>query len=345
MKKYLYILFVFIYCRFYCAAQTDSPDIHPGDTLKVRPQLLFLYPLPLLLEQPLYSPPTRLQVDDSAKLQKYSYHWIFYYDFFTTLTAIHHINSLNPNDVNNLYYYYNIDLKSNFEFRKIKWDMYLFNDYGARHFFDSITAKTQDQLTFKNSFYYPLLKNKLYFSVSANTQTQLFNSHQYRTDDKGLRQRYLYDGYMSPGIIIYAGGLTFEPGGNSVLTLGLGSSKVTKVKNQKIFETRNEDTISGVEKGKVKKSEIGLSLTSTVPLQHAGKHLHWEFYGNVFAPLQKLKSISAYTIDVNNVFHISLLKYVRLSLRTKLEFNAEQNPKPRIQNHVSLGFYLSNHLR
>ena len=117
-----------------------------------------------------------------------------------------------------------------------------------------------------------------------------------------------------------------------------------KIKNQKIFESRNEEIINGVEKGRSKKSEIGLSLTSTVPLQHAGKHLHWEFYGNVFAPLQRLKSISAYTLDVNNVFHISLLRYVRLSLRTKVGFNALQNPKPVIQNHISLGFYLSNHL-
>lgn len=333
-------------CSYFSAlSQQFLCELQPADSVKIMSQPichpLFLKPASDTI---LYKPPPRIDMTDSARLQRYSYHWIFYYDFFTTLTAIYHINSLNPNDINNLYFYYNIDLKSNLELRKVKWDFYLFNDYGMRYFFDSISTKTQDQLTFKNSLYYPVWNNKLFVAISASTQTQLFNTHQYRTDDQGLRHRYLYDGFMSPGVILYAGGLTYEPGGNCIINLGLGSSKVTKIKNQKIFESRNEEIINGVEKGRSKKSEIGLSLTSTVPLQHAGKHLHWEFYGNVFAPLQRLKSISAYTLDVNNVFHISLLRYVRLSLRTKVGFNALQNPKPVIQNHISLGFYLSNHL-
>ena len=85
-------------------------------------------------------------------------------------------------------------------------------------------------------------------------------------------------------------------------------------------------------------------MTSTVPLQHLNKNFHWEFYGNVFTPLKTIKDLKSYTLDVNHVFHILLLKYVRLSWRTKVGYVLEQNPKIVIQNQISLGFYLSNHL-
>ncbi len=281
---------------------------------------------------------------DTALVDRYRYHWILYYDFFTTLTAFHTINNLYNSEPDNLYGYYNLDVKSNLEFRKVKWDFYLFNDYGIRYFFDSVTTKTQDQFTIKNQFYYPIYKSRVYLAFSANTQTQLFNSHRYRSDTNGLSERFLYDGFMSPGVIVYSGGLTYEAGGNIILHLGLGSSKVTKVKNQRIFDTRNEDMISGVGRGERRKSEWGLSLTSTVPLQHLNKQIHWEFYEHIFVPLQQLSDCKKYALEFNNVLHLLLLKYVRLSLRTKLSYNSELHPKPILQNQLSLGFYLSNHL-
>ncbi len=281
---------------------------------------------------------------DSATFEKYSYRWILYYDFFTTLTALHTTNSLYKSEADNLYFYYNLDIKSNLEFRKVKWDFYLFNDYGLRYFFDSVTTKTQDQLTFKNQLYYPIYKSKLFIALSANTQTQLYNTHRYRTDSSGEQERFLYGGFMSPGVILYSGGITYEAGGNAIIHLGLGSSKVTKIKNQKIFDTRNEEELSGLKKGERKKSEWGITLTSTVPLQHLNKHLHWEFYESVFVPVEGMNEIKNYSFEINNVIHLLLLKYVRLSFRTKLSYNYERFAKPVIQNQVSLGFYLSNHL-
>ena len=103
-----------------------------------------------------------------------------------------------------------------------------------------MTTKTQDQFTLKNSFYYPIYKKKLYLSLTANTKTKLFNTYQYRENDTGEQEKYLYDGFMSPGIIYYSGGLSYEAGGNSLIQLGLGSSKVTKIKNQEIFETAKQ---------------------------------------------------------------------------------------------------------
>ncbi len=341
MNRLLQILF------FCCCTSIDSYSQNKTDSLPIAAEAtsFSVNDLPVSKTTELLCPTVQKTARrDTIRFENFQYHWILFYDFFTTLTAIHYKNSLQTNEPNNLFFYYNIDLKNNLEFKKIKWDLYLFNDYGVRYYFDSIANKSQDQLTFKNSLYYPLFTPKIFFSLSASTQTKLFNSHELRSDSLGTPVKYLYDGFMSPGTILYSGGLTIEPGRNCVIHIGLGSSKVTKIKNQHIFETREESEISGLEKGRKKKYEIGLSLTTTVPIQHLGQHIHWEFFGTLFAPVKQIKSIRAYTADINNVFHILLLRYVRLSLRTKLNFNAEQNPKPLVQNQISLGFFLSNHL-
>lgn len=273
--------------------------------------------------------------------KKWTYHFLLYYDFYTTLTALHHRNQENIGEVNNLYFYYNVDVKSNIQLLRMKWDLYFFNDYGVRHFFDSITTKTQDQFTLKNNIYYPIWRNKIFLSLQANTQTKLFNTYRYHQPNG---QRYLYDGFMSPGVIYYSGGITFECRGNTNIQLGLGSSKVTKIRNQKIFETRETDRIQGINKGQKKREELGLTLSVLVPTQALGKRWHWEMTGNLFAPMDQLKEIRYYTMDMNNVFHFCFLRYVRLSLRTKIKYDMEEGKKMGISNQISLGFYLNNHL-
>jgi hypothetical protein len=293
----------------------------------------------------IYTPaPSLKHKFDSTKFVRRKLDWVLYYDFYTTLTALHHINSQSKTEVNNLYFYYNIDIKNKLTFKKVTWDFYLFNDYGVRHFFDSLTIKTQDQFTLKHSFYVPIYKNKLYLSVMANTQTKLFQTHDYRINKKGVQERYLLDGFMSPGIIYYTGGITYAVPHDATINVGLGSSKVTKIKNQEIFTTREVKKINGLEKGTKKKSDFGITATITVPMQQLNKHVYWEMFGNSFVPFKHYKDFHYYTIDANNVLHFMLLKYVRLSLRTKLMYAYDTNPKPVIQHQMSLGFYLTNQL-
>lgn len=273
--------------------------------------------------------------------KKLTYHYLLYYDFYTTLTALHNKNLLNTGEVNNIYFYYNIDVKSNLQVMQCKWDMYFFNDYGLRHFFDSVTTKTQDQLTLKNNIYYPIWKKRIFLSLQANTQTKMFNTYQYRQPNQ---ERYLFDGFMSPGIIYYSGGLTIECKGNATIQIGLGSSKVTKIKNQRIFDSRGTEVINGLSKGQKKKDEFGLTFGGVLPMQSLGKRWHWEMAGNAFMPMNHWKDIRYGTIDLNNVFHFCFLKYVRLSLRTKLKYDREQGEKMGMTNQLSLGFYLNNHL-
>ncbi len=289
-------------------------------------------------------PPSSFFLVDKKKLEKYAYHWILYYDFYTTITGYHYLNSQEKNDVNNIYFYYNLDIKNNLQFMKCKWDFYLFNDYGVKHYFDSTTNKSQDQFNLKNSIYFPLGIKKINLSISANTRTKLFPTYQYRLDVHGNPDKYLFDDFMSPGVIFYSGGITYEGPNNTLFQIGLGSSKVTKVKNQKIFQERQIDEISGVAIGQKKKSEMGLTLTSTIPMLKLGKKVYWESYGNWFTPFNPWCKPHSMMVELNNVFHAILLKYVRLSWRLKINYQYELNPKPVIQNQLSLGFYLNNHL-
>lgn len=296
----------------------------------------------------IYTPAPRveapIQKSDSLKIARNTYHWVLHYDFFTTLSLFHFINSAQESELNHIFYYYNLDVKSNIKFRGLRYDFYLFTDYGARHYFDSTTIKAQDQLTLKNSIYYPIYKKKLCLSLTANTRTKVFNTYMYRLNALDQQERYLYDGFMSPGTIFYSGGLTYEMKGNSTIQLGLGSSKVTKIRNQNIFDTREVQKIQGIEKGTRKRKELGVTLNATVPMQHLSKTFHWEFFGNAFMPMDSLKKPRAYTLEVNNVFHATFLKYVRLSWRTKIDYNQLVAKKPSIQNQITLGFYLTNHL-
>lgn len=283
-------------------------------------------------------------VVDSNKIAMYSYHFILYYDFYTTVTALHNYQLTNLSEPNNAYLYYNLDVKSTFKLFKTTWEFYLFNDYGLRHYFDSITIKTQDLFTLKNSIQYPIWKNQVQLSLQSNTQTTLFNTKKIREGSNGETERYLYESYMSPGTITYSGGISYQFKTDGSLHLGLGSSKVTKIKRQSIFDSRQMETISGLNKGQRKKSEFGIVITTTIPVKQLGKRWYWESYCNFFSPMNKLMQPRYYTLDLNNVIHLTLLKYVRLSWRGKLQYHPEESPEIGIINQLSLGFYLNNHL-
>ena len=276
----------------------------------------------------------------SQRRIRYTYHWILYYDLYTTLSAFHYLNPQSSQEMNSVYYYYNLDIKSNLSIGQWRWDLYGFNDYGVRHFPDSLTIKTQDQVNWKNALSFPIKGKKLYVSVSASTQTRIWNTYAYRPSPVGTNERYLYEGFMSPGTIVYSGGLTAELTGGTVLQIGLGSSKVTRIRNQAIFESRNETKIAGIEKGKHRLAEWGLSLTATIPTQKLSRMLRWECFAQGFAPAAQLQKLSSYQLDVNNVLHLLMLRYMRISLRTK--FTRPPGMPPLIHNHLSVGFYLNN---
>jgi hypothetical protein len=181
-------------------------------------------------------------------------------------------------------------------------------------------------------------------AFSINTKNQFWNTYDYTLNANGELEKKLTACKGSPKYIYYSGGLSLDLKEGANIALELGSSKVSIVKNQSLYDLLNTETINGVKRGEIRHAEIGFTLTTNFPPRKLAKNLTWENYANAFSPLKGIKTISAYTIDVNNSFEYILFKHIKLSYRTKINFDFESNPKPVIVNQFSVGAYLSNQM-
>lgn len=262
-------------------------------------------------------------------------------DFFTTLNAVHFTNSLEADQRSQVYFYYNFTVSNNARFRRFAFRTNIFNEYGYRYYFDSLPQKVEDQYYIRNTVQVPVWKG-LSLQGSFHAKTQFWKTYSYREDANGVPQRYLYSDYFSPGYLLYSAGLSLNFMDNATINLGLVGGKTTRIKNQQIFEDRKSRKLYGLEKGERSKVAYGMNLLVNVPPQKIQKHLAWELSGQLFAPKEQLFRTKGYTLSANNAFHYIFLKYLRLSIRTQLEYNETVQSKTLLINHVSLGFYLSN---
>jgi hypothetical protein len=264
-------------------------------------------------------------------------------DFFTTFNAVRYDNQTMPDQVPQLNVYYNLNLDNQLRSRFFALRTILFNEYGFRHYFDSVTVKTDDNLRLRNT-----IQVKLYRELSIQAGTD-FNTQCWKKwlpeEDTSLgRSRYLFSDYQSPGYVVYSMGvgLNFLKGGT--LNLGLVGGKVTRIRNQNIFEERGAETLYGLKKGERKKAEWGISLNSAIPAQKLGSHFFWEFNSSLFIPGATSGFAKTYTGDAMAALYYVFLKYMRLSLRTDLKYDEQVQSKLFMVQRFSIGFYLSNKL-
>jgi hypothetical protein len=281
-------------------------------------------------------------IKDTAKRKKNRVIDILgFLDFYTTFTSLHTRGDENA-EPNNMHAYYNITINNQIKYKKFKWDTYLFNDLGGRYYFDSTIIKAQDQLNFKNAIFFKLFQNKIHFSITVNSKSQLWPGYTYKQNSNGTIERLLANSYLSPGQKFYSGGLTYDFGEGATVSIGLGSGKILKFINQKIYDIQKKKILGGVEKGERKKIDFGINIISTVPLVNFKEKYYWEFYSNIFMPTKDMDKLVNYTFEVNNALHAKLFKYVRVSWRTKLNIDKNLSEKPILINQISLGFYLTN---
>jgi hypothetical protein len=280
------------------------------------------------------------------KPSDYLLYYVYNYDFYTTFIAQQTINAIDPtSDRSNIYFYYNATFNSRVNVKKIRWNFYLFNEYGKKKYFDSISVKTDDLYYFKNSLNYTFAKDKIAITTMMNVKSQFWKTFDYKEDTSGTWQRYTYASYFSPGYILYSAGMTYNFWESSTIELGLVSGKITKIKNQEIFEERDAEKLYGIEKGQKQKIQYGLNLQVNIVAKKFGKHFIWEHYSQLYIPNEHLGDVSFMTFEMNNAFHFMFMKYMRLSLRTKINYDQNIQERPQIINQFSVGFYLSNILR
>jgi len=263
-------------------------------------------------------------------------------DFFTTFAGINVINGTTGNDCNNLYLYYNLTVSNKFKVGKFLMTNNYFTEFGFRKYSDSISTVSDDQYNFKNSFSYCFGNSGFAFNLSIISKSQYFNHYDYKSDSVGHLTKYLFTSYLSPGYTNFSGGIKYEFNDNCSVELGLVNGRSTKVKNQKLFESRGVDQLYGLETGTSKKTEYGLILVVSFPVQRIIKNVFIENYSQVNATNKSIKYMKNYVFDLNGAIHYRFLEHFRLTMRTKYLYDIEVNKRPKIINNFILGFYLNN---
>lgn len=267
---------------------------------------------------------------------------VFIYDFFTTVNALHYENAQTDEQKNELNFYYNITLNNAFKTKYFTLRSYFFNEYGAKHYFDSLTIKGQDNFQIRNVLQVRLLK-ALKMQIGVTGKSQLWKTYNYRlTDSAGAQSRYLFSDYFSPGYITYSCGITYSFLRNATLDIGLVGGKITKIRNQEIFDERNQKKLYGLDKGERKKASYGISLVLNVPPRRISKNIGWECNGNVYADKEQIGRLQGYSFEAMNVLHYIFLKNLRISLRTHIKYDEQVAASVYMMNMLSVGFYLSN---
>lgn len=264
-------------------------------------------------------------------------------DFYATFNAIRFENAPTRDLVTQLNVYYNFNLDNQVKTRYFLLRTTLFNEYGFCHYLDSVTVKTEDNLRLRNNIQLTLYQ-KLSAQAGFEMSTQCWRKWLPEPDSSKHRDRFLYSDYMSPGYLSYSAGLGFDFLEGGVAYLGLAAGKITRIRNQRIFEERGAENLYGVAIGEKQKLDWGLNLTTTIPVQKLSRQFYWEFNSNLFVPGLTLPYVKSYTCDATLVLHYVFFRFLRLSLRTQFRYDEQIQTKVFISQHFSLGFYLSNKL-
>ncbi len=264
-------------------------------------------------------------------------------DFFATIHAVKYENSMESSQIPQLNAYYNVSINNLAKTKHFSLRTFIYNEYGFRYYFDSLTVKTEDNFRVRNNIQVRLHKN-LSVQGGFEIRTQLWKKWEHRTDTMQVSTRYLYTDYYSPGYSIYSLGAGITILENAAVYLGLVGGKITRIRNQQIFDDRGAKKLYGVDRGEVRKVEWGLNLLASVPPQLVSKHFGWEASASMFAPKAAIGRLKSYTAESTIVLHYMFLKHMRLSLRSQMQYDESIQSKVFISNWLSLGFYVSNKL-
>ena len=150
--------------------------------------------------------------------------------------------------------------------------------------------------------------------------------------------------YFSPGYIYYAAGLSWVYWHTGRIELGLVSGQVTRIRNQHLFETRHETELYGIQQGHHRLVDYGALLQCHLPVHRIRKYLYWEYHSRLFVKGKTLGQPNTYKLDLTNGIHLLFLKYLRLGLKTQLNYDTAVSTHPYVSHLLLFGFYIRNKL-
>jgi hypothetical protein len=269
---------------------------------------------------------------------------IFIYDFFTSFSLLNFQNAIDNEQKNQLNFYYSGTINNTLKAKKFTYKLFLFNEYGFKHFIDSTTIKNQDAFTVRNTMQIPFLHRSLLFNIAFDIKSQLWHAYNVRQSLSGNTERYLYTDYFSPGYKIFSMGLSFITKHAINIDLGIVGRKITKIRNDNLYETRKSTILYGVERGEVKKTDFGINIAINAPMRNLKSNIAWECNAIIFALKSDVFVLNAYTFDITNAFHFLFLKHLRLSVRSQIKYDKNIQSSIYSMNTFTLGFYINNKL-
>lgn len=300
---------------------------------RVKPLLVFLFSFELLS--------ATLVISDSNSLKHKSFKLVdARLDFYTTLTRY---SSYQGKDINMklAHVYYNLTVNNKTPIGKAKLTNSFFNEFGYRGGSDSTANISEDQYVLRNNFLYPLRNKKVLLNLSHSNRSQFWPHYTYVKTDS-LIHKIRFSNYLSPGYTIFSGGIQYQLNKKLFFEFGVLGGKIIKLKDQTLFESRKRKILYGLNEGEKRRINFGVSVTCNALLIKIFKSLYWETLCQIFVAKENLFEPGSYTYNLNNAFHVFLLKYVRLTARTSFAMDKSNVESYTLSNHVSIGFYLNN---
>lgn len=293
----------------------------------------------------MYKNKKRITTADSTKKESWrSFTNYFRLDFFSTCNAFQYLNPKELNaEKNNFYFYYNLNILNQFKMKHFNLNSAFYNELGYRKFIDSIAIKNEDVYYFKVDLNSPISK-AVNVMISYQVKSQFWRTWQLKHNTNGEFERNLSSAYFSPGYINFSTGFSHDFWNTCHWEIGLAGGQITKIINEKIYESTQNEELFGIVKGKKRKVEFGLNLQLQVPARQIRKNVYWENSSRLFAKGREVIEIKSYCVDFNNGFHFLFLKHLRLGLRTKINYDLSISGKIAMSNMLLFGFYMSNKL-
>ena len=205
---------------------------------------------------------------------------------------------------------------------------------GYQTYFDSISKFHTDNNSLDIIFSWNFGKAHGLF-LSATFTSQLLNDFTEIPDTGGHLMRQLQGGFCTPLIMSLSGGLRLSWHSWANIYLGLASTKLTWIRDQRVYHTNDITSFYGVEQTKNPLLEAGLSIQIQVK-KELFPWVGWD------CDLLLLK-MAEQPIDVNlrNLFSIRLNRLVQTQIQTRIVYEEQYCKKVQIENVISVGLLLN----
>ena len=218
--------------------------------------------------------------------------------------------------------------------RHVRFSNTFVHDLGIQYFFDSISRFHPDENTLDSRLEVGITKN-LSFTVFSNLTTRMFNSWNYVPDPSGTVRRVLCGSFLTPLVWTFSIGLGLAFPGQGNLSLGVSAGKFTWIRNREVFNQPDIPEFYGVPREKSTLFEYGLSLHLLID-RDLLKRVHWNCDLLVFKNFRKPADLG-----LKNLIGIRINKFLKTSIQTRLNYEEEISKKIRVENLISLGFYIN----